>query len=322
MQLISIVVPMWNESEGIPKFCERLLGVTKKLVRKKDYNFEYIFVDDGSTDSTVEIIGNLARRRSSPVTLIELSRNFGKEIAVTAGLHASRGDAVIIMDADLQHPVELIPAFLESWRNGAEVVVGVRKRYQKESVWKRVTSWIFYKMMNRISNMNTVPGSSDFRLLDRQVVDVFNRLTERNRMTRGLIDWLGFRRAYIEFTAPPREYGQAGYSFNKLFGLAVNSFVSLSVFPLRLAGYVGIGIMALSGILGVFILIEDVILGDPLGLNFSGPAMLAVLNMFWIGIVLSALGLVALYIANIHAEVINRPLYVVRASSYREKRKK
>ncbi len=310
--LISIVVPMWNEAESLPFLYKSLTTVTKRLAKREGYRFEYIFVDDGSTDNSVEIITALARQ-SSEVRIIEFSRNFGKEIAVTAGIHAAQGDAVIMLDADLQHPVELLPEFLQKWRAGAEVVVGVRRHYGRQSVWKRFTSWLFYKSLAKISHTVIVPGATDYRLIDKQVVAAFNQLSEHNRMTRGLIDWLGFRREYIYFTPEPRHYGQAGYSFNKLLGLAVNSFVSLSLFPLRLAGYLGIFITATAGLGGLFIVVEDFMLDDPLNLKFSGPAMLAVLNMFWIGIVLSALGLVALYIASIHTEVINRPLYITRA---------
>jgi polyisoprenyl-phosphate glycosyltransferase len=241
-------------------------------------------------------------------------------VAVTAGVQASRGDAAIILDADLQHPVALIPEFIAKWRAGAEVVVGVRKRYGKESPFKRASSWLFYKLLASFSDTPVTPQATDYRLLDREVINAFNKFSERNRLTRGLIDWLGFRRDYVYFKSSDRMYGQASYRYGKLFSLAINSFVSLSLFPLKVAGRLGVIITAFAGLLGLFMLVEDVLLDDPLGLNFSGPAMLAVLNMFWIGIVLTSLGLIALYIANIHAEVINRPLYVTRERSQRSLR--
>lgn len=307
--LLSIIIPVYNEADSLPKIYEQLLAVTSKLTD----SFEYIFVDDGSSDKSSQLLANL-EVANSQVRVIEFSRNFGKEIAVTAGLNLAVGQAAIIMDADLQHPVGLIPEFIAKWRAGAEVVVGVRQRYGHESIQKRFNSWLFYKLMAKMSDTSITPRATDYRLLDRQVIDAFNELHERNRLTRGLIDWLGFRRDYLYFKSSDRLYGHPSYKFSKLFGLAINSFVSHSVFPLRLAGWLGIIITTLAGLTGVFMFVDKVPLHDSLRLNFSGPAMLAVLNMFWIGIVLISLGLVALYIASIHAEVIDRPLYVVRKS--------
>jgi glycosyltransferase involved in cell wall biosynthesis len=318
-QLISVVVPIWNEADSLPVLYGQLLGVAKSAAMAQLYRFEFIFVNDGSTDRSADVLREISCKDTS-VRVIELSRNFGKEIAVTAGIHGATGEAVIMLDADMQHPVELLPEFLEKWRSGAEVVIGVRSSYgERQHLWKRVTSWMFYKMLARMADGEVVPRATDYRLIDRQVADAFMQLGEHNRITRGLIDWLGFKREYIFFMPPPRQYGEPGYSFRKLFTLALDGFVSLSVLPLRLAGYLGIIITILSGVLGVFIVIEDFVLSDPLSLNFSGPAMLAVFNMFLIGIVLCALGLVALYIANIHSEVINRPLYVVRRSAHTSK---
>jgi glycosyltransferase involved in cell wall biosynthesis len=308
-QKISIIVPVYNEERSLPMLHEQLQAVTAPLT--KTYSFEFIYVDDGSSDTSRDVLSAL-ESQDKAVRVLEFSRNFGKEIAVTAGLHASTGQAAIIMDADMQHPVALLPDFIAKWEEGAEVVVGVRKRYGKESAQKRFHSWLFYKLLTRISDVPVTPRATDYRLLDREVIDAFNGLSERNRITRGLVDWLGFQREYVYFESADRLYGQASYKYGKLVGLAVNSFVSLSLFPLRFAGWLGITITFLSGLAGVFIIIEDFLLHDPLGLRFSGPAMLAVLNMFWIGIVLIAIGLVALYIANIHAEVINRPLYILR----------
>lgn len=312
--LISVIVPVYNEEKNIPLLYKQLAEQFKKL---KDYEFELVFIDDGSHDATMRKIGQISRK-DKRVRGIEFTRNFGKETATTAGLNAARGKAAIMLDADLQHPVAILPEFISKWQKGAEIVVGVRRRYKKESLQKRLNSWLFYKIMNSIAEVKVVPRATDYRLLDRAVIDEFNRFSERNRITRGLIDWLGFRRDYVYFDSPKRLHGKAGYSFAKLIRLALHSFVSLSLFPLRLAGWLGIIITFISGSLGLFILIEDQILGDPLELNFSGPAILAIVNMFLVGIVLMSLGLIALYIANIHSEVINRPLYVVRKKGKNE----
>lgn len=307
--LISIVVPVYNEERNIPLLYKELKQQFDKL---KKYDFEIVFVDDGSTDATLQQLSKLTVQ-DKRIRCIELARNFGKEIATTAGLNHAAGDGAVMIDADLQHPVAMLPEFIAKWRGGAEVVVGVRRRYEKESLQKRLNSWLFYQILNAMAEVKVTPRATDYRLLDRVVVDEFNRFSERNRITRGLIDWLGFRREYVYFDSPKRLHGKAGYGFSKLLRLAVNSFVSLSLFPLRLAGWLGIAITLLSSFAGLFILIEDKIMGDPLSLDITGTAILAVANMFLIGIVLMSLGLIALYIANIHSEVINRPLYVVRS---------
>ncbi|MFH1037060.1 MAG: glycosyltransferase family 2 protein [PVC group bacterium] len=308
-KLISIIIPVHNESGNIPIIYESLVRISDRLSDK--YNCEIIFIDDGSTDDSARVIEKISGA-DSRVKYIELTRNFGKEVALTAGIKNCRGDACLMLDADLQHPVELIPEFIEKWEKGAETVVGIRKKYRKEELIKRMGSALFYKIINRIAAIPITPDTTDFRLLDKAVIDAFNNLTERNRMSRALIDWLGFSREYIYFEARERRHGQASYTFLKLLRLAMNSFVALSIFPLKIAGYLGLVITAFSGLLGLFIIIEDFVLNDPLRLNFSGPVMLAVFVTFLVGVVLTCLGLIALYIAGIHAEVVNRPLYVIR----------
>ncbi|HEX6258344.1 MAG TPA: glycosyltransferase family 2 protein [Candidatus Saccharimonadales bacterium] len=306
-KLISVIVPAHNEAKNMPLLHTALQEVSDKIA----YNFEFIFVDDGSRDDTVAVLKKL-QKQDKRIQVIEFARNFGKEAATSAGLHASKGDAVVIMDADLQHPPSLLPKFIERWEAGGEVVVGVRRYSKKESAFKKMMSGWFYRIMQQIAHTHITPHATDFRLLDRAVVDEFNALTERNRMTRGLIDWLGFRRAYIHFEAPTRIHGEVAYTFTKLVGLAFNSFTAYSMLPLRLAGYIGVLILSIATPVGLFIVIEKYILNDPWGFNFSGPAILAFILLILVGIVLACMGLIALYIANIHNEVLNRPLYIVR----------
>lgn len=303
-KLISIIVPIYNEEKNIPVLHGKLDEITKKL----NYNFELVLVNDGSLDKSIVELRKL-EELDSRIKIIDFSRNFGKEIATTAGINLCQGDACIMIDADLQHPVEVIGEFLEKWEKGAEVVIGVREENKGEGFVKKAGSFFFYKIINRISDTNIVPNATDFRLIDRVVIDEFNKMTERNRMTRALIDWMGFRRVYIHFKANERLYGTASYSYVKLFRLAFNSMISLSLFPLKLAGYLGVIITILSGLLGIFIFITRYVTNT---LDYSGSAILAVIILFLIGIVLVCLGLIALYIANIHAEVVNRPLYVIR----------
>lgn len=305
MNMISIVVPCFNEKDGISIFYTEL---TSSL--PSGYDFEIIFVDDGSIDTTVDIIRKLSEN-DNRIRLVTFSRNFGKEAATSAGIVASTGKAVIILDADGQHPVELIPKFIKQWEDGNDVVVGVRLENKDEGFVKKYGSKSFYSLFNKITGSSLIPGSTDYRLIDAKVRAAFSKLDEKNRITRGLIDWLGFKVAYIPFKAKARVHGSASYSTKKLVKLALNSFVSLSFTPLYLGGYLGIAITLLSFITGIFVVIEQFILSDPLSLNITGSAMLGILIVFLVGIMLSAQGLMALYISSIYSEVKGRPLFVV-----------
>jgi len=305
--LISIIIPIYNEAANIHPFFIALQTLLSGLEDK--YDWEMIYIDDGSADNSVAELHKIASER---VRIIEFSRNFGKEAALTAGLNLARGEAAIMIDADFQHPMELIPDFITKWAAGAEVVVGIRKTNKKAGLIKRAGSFVFYKIINSISKVNITPNATDFRLVDREVINAFKQLKETNRMTRALIDWLGFKRDYIYFEANERTNGCARYSLMKLMGLAVNSFVSLSLMPLRLAGYLGMLIIVTVGPFGLYVLIGKYIFSWAYATSFSGPAQLAFLITFLIGIVLCSLGLVALYIAHIHNEVLRRPLYIVR----------
>lgn len=306
--LISIVIPVYNEEGNISLIYKRITEVFKKSLA--GYDYEIIFVNDGSEDKSGAIINELLIA-DKKVRYIEFSRNFGKEIATSAGINHSKGDAVIMLDGDLQHPPELIPEFIKKWKNGADVIVGIRDKNNKEGFVKKYGSIWFYKIMNAIGDTKLVPRATDYRLIDKKVVAEFNRFTERNRMTRGLINWLGFKRDYVHFNAGERNSGKAGYGCWKLFRLALSAFTSYSLFPLKFAGYLGVFITFFSGILGLFIFIEKYVFNDSLDIGFSGSAILAVIVMFLIGIVLACLGLIALYIANIHGEVLNRPIYII-----------
>jgi dolichol-phosphate mannosyltransferase len=274
-----------------------------------------LFVDDGSKDDSATVVRHCAKR-DRRIRLIQLARNFGKEAAMSAGLHAARGDAAIIIDADLQMPPSLLNQFIKRWRGGAEVVVGVfaRRNMSRLHTWG---SHLFYRIMQLISHTKITPHATDYRLLDREVIDAFNGMTERNRITRGIIDWLGFKRAYIYFEQAPRKYGQPTYNLKKLITLAINSFTSFSLVPLTLAGYLGLFILLFSAPLGIFLAAERFVLHDPLHWGINGTTMLAVMILFLVGMVLACLGLMSLYIAHIHEEVTNRPLYIVRRNRTR-----
>lgn len=298
---------MYNESEAAMLFHKDLLENAKKATED---SFEIIYVNDGSRDNTLDILTALAKKNSL-IKVVNLSRNFGKEIATTAGISVATGDATIIMDGDGQHPPKLIGDFLESWEAGAQVVVGVRSSNEKEGLVKKLGSKIFYKLFNSTSGAEIIPRSTDFRLIDSAVRAEFLRFTERQRITRGLIDWLGFKRDYITFEAPARIAGEASYKTSQLVKLAMNSFVSLSLKPLFFFGWVGVVITTLSLFLGLFIIVEQFILGDPLALNFTGPAILGIFTSFLVGLVLMSQAMIAVYLAHIHAQTQSRPLFVI-----------
>ncbi|MDB5183022.1 MAG: putative Glycosyl transferase, family 2 [Candidatus Saccharibacteria bacterium] len=304
--LISVVVPLYNEAASLPGLHKHLTEVLSSLGNP----YEIIYIEDGSTDESNAIISAWTAT-DSHVRMIALSRNFGKEAGLAAGIAQSKGDAVIMMDSDGQHPVEMIPEFIKAWKDGAQVVIGISADKKGEGAFKKVGSKLFYKLFNRFSDQPLVPGSTDFRLIDAEVRAAFLKLEEKDRITRGLIDWLGFKRSYITYVTRERQHGTATYSRRKLISLATNSFVTLTSTPIFLFGYLGVFISSLSFLLGTAIIIEQLILEDPLSWNFTGTAMLGVLIIFLVGIVLMSQGILSLYISHIHTQSKNRPLYVI-----------
>jgi polyisoprenyl-phosphate glycosyltransferase len=305
-KLISIVIPAYNEVLNIPQLYDEIT----KNIEKLSYKFEIIFIDDGSEDGSADAILKL-RAHDRRIRLIRLARNFGKEAAVSAGLHYAKGNAAIIMDADLQMPPSLLGKFIHRWEEGGEVVVGVFSARNMSRI-RRYGANLFYSIMQRISHTEITPNATDYRLLDRQVINTFNKLTERNRITRGLIDWMGYHRSYVYFKQRPRGNGTPSYSMRKLIALAMNSMTAFSLLPLRLAGYLGVVILILSIPLGVALTIIRFVFRNPFHWALTGTTLLAVLILFLVGVVLACLGLMSLYIAHIYAEVTNRPLYVTR----------
>lgn len=307
-KLLSIIIPIHNEAEGIKDFLEKsVLPVLDKL---ENYNYELILVNDGSTDGTLKILQSFAEKHRQ-TKVLSFSRNFGKEPALSAGLKYAKGDAAITMDADGQQPPKLIPDFIKKWEQDAEIVTGVRDHYTKHGLIPKLGSKLFYALLRLFGNKSTVPGSTDFRLIDRVVIDEFNKLSEHNRITRGLIDWLGFKQEYIKYVYGVRTAGKPSYNLKKLFNLALDSFVSMSTTPLIIFGYLGVFITFASVILGLFCIINQYILSDPLGLYWDGAVQLAIFITFLIGLLMISQSVTALYISHIHAETQGRPLYIV-----------
>ncbi len=304
---LSVVIPAYNEQESFPKFYPLLLRSVNQAVGD---SYEIIIVNDGSTDSTLDILKNISKSNKK-LRIINFSRNFGKEIATTAGIFHARGEAILMIDADGQHPPELIKKFIELWQAGSQVVIGVRLSNEKEGFIKKWGSIFFYKLFNTSGSTAMIPGATDYRLIDKEVQSEFIKFSERYRITRGLIDWMGFERTTIPFSANQRLGGKASYKITKLVRLALDSFVSSSVAPLFIVGYVGTFITVVTFIVGLFLFIEQILLDDPLRLRVTGTAMLSLLILFLVGIILISQGLISLYISHVHAQTQNRPLFII-----------
>ncbi len=315
MKTISIVVPAYNEEGNILRMLDQ---VSKQLgLLSSKYTFEVIVVDDGSTDATGNSIGSYSAQYQYPLKLIQFSRNFGKEAALSAGIHASHGDAVLTIDADMQQPPEHIPTLIKDWEAGNDIVVAVRKSHQGEDFLKRLGAYVFYKTMDVVSETEIIPYSTDFRIMDRQVVDAFKELGERNRMTRGLIDWLGFKRTYFFYESGMRT-GKPSYNRRKLISLAIVGFVKNSLLPLKLVSYLGFATLCISTVLGSVVFVEKYIMRAGWGAAFSAADIMTIVIVFLISIMFMSLGVLSLYIADIQTEVRERPLYVIRRERTKE----
>lgn len=305
-KLISIVIPVYNEELNLEWHHNKL----ESYLNKNKINYEILYVNDGSKDKSLDIIRELAKDYRTH--FISFTRNFGKEAATSAGIKKAQGAAIIIMDADGQHPMELIATFIAKWEKGYKLVVGVRKSNTGAGFIKAFGSKAFYLILHALGDSDSaVAGSTDFRLIDKQVAKEYNKLTEHNRITRNLIDWLGYKRKDIPFHANERRSGKASYSNRKLIKLGIDGIVKHSTKPLKFIGSLGFVISILSVLTALFVIIEQYILKDPLGLAVTGVALLALFLSFLVGIVLVCQGLLALYIENVYFETQNRPLYVI-----------
>lgn len=304
-KMISMVVPAYNEEVVIREFLDEKLRPALEVL---DYDFEIIVVNDGSTDKTLKEVMKARICKFYDVQIISLVRNYGKEAALSAGLKEAKGDAVIMIDADGQHPVSALSEMVTKWKKGAKIVTAVRGH---NTTKHKMASKMYYGIMRLMGNKKMVVGALDFRLIDRVVVNEFNLLTERTRMVRGLIDWLGYPQEYVKVDTLNRLNGKPTYSSKRLMRLAIDSLASMSRTPLMIFGYIGIIITLVSLLFGLFILIQQYILGDPLGLNWSGAVAMSVFVSFLVGLVLISQSITALYISQIHAEAKARPLYII-----------
>ena len=299
---ISVVVPVFNESANVAPLCERLTPVLDRVAR----SWEILFVDDGSSDDTLMAIR--ARNALDPrIGAIAFSRNFGKEIAIAAGLDHAKGSAVVIMDADLQHPPEVIEQFVARWREGYTMVYGQRRDREGESPVKRGFARLFYRLFDRFGETTLPEGAGDFRLIDRKGVEVLKSLGERARFSKGLYAWIGFRSVGVPFAVEDRRHGISKWSFGRLFRFAFDGIAAFSTAPLRVWTYLGGLISLMAFATALFFAIRTVLFGA----DVPGYPSLIVSIMFFSGVQLMSLGIIGEYIGRIFAEVKRRPLYVV-----------
>lgn len=302
--LVSIVTPFYNEGLAIDAFFAELAPIFDAI---PEYRFEIVCIDDGSRDDTAARLA-AAAARDPRVRVFELTRNFGKEAALTAGLDHARGDAVIPLDADLQDPPQLIPLMLERWREGAEVVVAKRRDRTSDSFAKRATAIWFYRLHNALSELKIPENVGDFRLMDRQVVDALRELPERHRFMKGLFAWVGFRTVLVEYQRASRVAGRTKFSGWRLWNFALEEITSFSTAPLRIWTYIGGAIALIAFGYGGFIALRTILFGNPV----AGYPSLITIMLFMAGIQLIGIGVVGEYIGRIYDETKRRPVYLVR----------
>jgi polyisoprenyl-phosphate glycosyltransferase len=302
---ISIVAPMHNEIAGIDEFFAQLLPVLERL----GVTWEVVCVNDGSTDQTLDRLLEL-HRQTPAIKVVSLSRNFGKDVALSAGFDFARGAAVIPIDADLQDPPELIAPMVAKWREGFDIVFATRARRHGDSWLKRTTAHYFYEIFDRITDIPIPHDTGDFRLIDRRVVDVLVRLPERTRFMKGLFAWVGFKQAAIAFERNPRYAGETKWNYWRLWNFAIDAITSFSSLPLKIWSYLGLAISIFAFLFALFLASLKIMRG----IDLPGYASLMVAVLFFGGVQLISLGIIGEYLARMYSEVKGRPLYLVRDS--------
>ncbi|BFI99568.1 glycosyltransferase family 2 protein [Priestia sp. Y58] len=308
----SIVVPVYNEEEVIHETYRRLTEV----MRSTKEAYELLFVNDGSRDRTAEIIKEYSEQDPA-VVLLDFARNFGHQIAITAGMDYARGEAVVVIDADLQDPPELILEMIEKWKQGFDVVYAKRTKRKGETYFKKQTAAMFYRFLRAMTDIDIPLDTGDFRLLDRKVCNQMNSIQEKNRFVRGLVSWVGFKQIAVEYERDERLAGESKYPLKKMLKLSMDGITSFSYKPLKLASYAGV---TLSGI-GFIYLLVVVYLKLFTDSTITGWSSLIVIQLFFSGIILIILGMIGEYIGRIYDETKNRPLYIVREKYQLETRK-
>jgi polyisoprenyl-phosphate glycosyltransferase len=301
--VISVVVPVYNEEEVVGESYRRLKGVMESLHE----SYELIFVNDGSRDATCDLLRSICAT-DSRARLIDFSRNFGHQTAITAGMNFASGEAVVVIDADLQDPPEVIPAMIAKWREGYDVVYGRRAVRQGETLFKRFTSAAFYRVLQKLTDVDIPVDTGDFRLIDRKVCNALKTVKERNRYIRGIISWLGFRQTAVEFVREQRFAGETKYPLKKMIRFAFDAITSFSYKPLKLASYFG-GLVSLAGFVYMAVVLYQKFFTNK---TVAGWTSMMAVSLIFNGVVLIMLGIIGEYIGRIYDEAKGRPLYVVR----------
>jgi glycosyltransferase involved in cell wall biosynthesis len=304
-ELVSVVCPVFNEEGGITEFYDRASAAMRSINPEVDY--ELVFVDDGSKDSSADILRKLAKD-DSRVNLIEFSRNFGHQLAITAGIDHARGDAVVVIDSDLQDPPEVIAAMVDKWRDGWDVVYGQRTERPGESKFKLATAQMFYRFINRLSDVELPLDAGDFRLIDRKVVDALKTIREENRYMRGLVSWVGFKQTAMPYEREARFAGETHYPLRKMMHFAADGITSFSEKPLKVAISLGTLVTGVAFLMAMFIIVGKVLDPDS---QLPGYASLMAVSLFLGGIQLLTIGILGQYIGRTYREAKGRPLYVV-----------
>lgn len=300
--LISVVVPVYNETAVLPAFYER---ATAALSALSAYDYEILFVDDGSRDGSVDLLSGLAAR-DPRIGVLKFSRNFGHQIAITAGIDHARGDCVVVIDSDLQDPPEVIGDMVAKWREGYDVVYGVRADRDGESAFKLMTASLFYRTLSRLTAVEIPPDVGDFRLMSRRAADQLRQLREKDRFVRGLVSWIGYRQTGVPYHRERRHAGQTKYPFRKMLKFALDGITSFSTVPLRVATWMGYAASALA-----FLYLASVFVQKALGYTVQGWATIMVALLFLGGVQLICLGIIGEYLGRLFNEVKPRPMYVV-----------
>jgi dolichol-phosphate mannosyltransferase len=301
--ILSIVSPMYNEAQGIAEFVRQVRLAMEPL----GVAWELILVNDGSRDGSLQAAAQLARTDSA-VRVVSFSRNFGHEAASTAGLRYARGEAVVLIDSDLQDPPAVIGQMLEKWREGYKIVYGVRSKRHEETALKKMTSWAFYRLMGRLAGIELPRDTGDFRLMDRQVVEAFNSLPERNRFVRGLVCWTGFRSTGVPFERAPRFAGKTNYNYLKLVKLAIDSLTGFTTAPLKIATWLG-SVIASAALIWILVVVVQFFVKP--AYRQPGYTFLAIAVLLLGGVQIFLIGLIGEYLARTYEQVQGRPLYIV-----------
>lgn len=302
-KLISVVVPAYNEAPGLPEFHRRLGNVLDALA----LNSEVVYVNDGSTDETMAVMETM-RSRDQRVSILDLSRNFGKEIAMTAGLDYAQGDAVVVIDADLQDPPELIPEFIRHWEEGYDVVYATRTVREGETIIKKATARAFYRLMQNVGRVNIPDNTGDYRLLSRRAVDSLGQLREHHRFMKGLFAWIGYPQKSITYRRAPRYDGTTKWNYWRLWNFALEGITSFTTTPLKLATYLGLAAALGAFLYGSYFLIRTLAFGNPV----PGYPSLLVIILFMGGTQLMAIGIIGEYLGRMFNETKRRPLYFIK----------